>query len=104
MSLDIGTGGKHPEELGNKGEVGLLDKISRVQHPFCYITVNGELLSNQPLGGLSMISTPLKVVTLEQIPPIIELWSKGNPRGTIEHIVQEATDGGRRNVHLAASN
>ena len=92
------------EEHNCKGEVELLDKASRVKHLISSLIVNGKLLCNPLLGGLSLISVPLKFATRDQIPPIFKIWRKGITCGTSGHTVLEETDGSRRKGHLTASN
>ena len=46
----------------------------------------------------------MKLASLDQIPPIIKLRSKGTPSNTCGHTIKEATNKSRRNVHPAASN
>ena len=69
---------KNPDELVCKREVGLLDKASKVHHPVLSLTVYGYLLGNPPLGGLSQISVPLKMVTLDHVHPVVKLWGEGD--------------------------
>lgn len=63
----------------NKSEVGLLHKVSCVQHPLCSLNVNEKPLCIPPRCGLSHFSTPLKMYNLDHVPPVVKLWDKGNP-------------------------
>lgn len=62
------------------------------------------MLCKSPLGGHSLLYGLLKLATLDQTPPVIELWSKRLPRSTSGHIVKNVADGNGRNVHTKASN
>ena len=95
---------KKPNELGFKHKVCLLDKAYRVHYPVCSLTIYGYLPGNQPLSGLSQIFFPLKMATLDNIPPVVILIGVGYHPFISGINVYQAENGRRRNIHLMESN
>lgn len=95
---------KNPDEVFYKLEVGLLDKAFWDSHPVFSLTIDGYLLGNPPLGGISKISILLKMATHYPVPRVVKLSSERSPPCISGLTVKEAANGWRQNIHPMASN
>ena len=68
-----------PNDIGWKCEVGLLDKASSLQHPVCTLMIQGNVMGEPPLGGLSQILLSLEIALLNQLPFVVKLGGERVP-------------------------
>ena len=80
-----GCGGKvvadnEPQKLHRESQVGLLDVPLRLGHLGGSLSINGQVQSHPPLGGISQRWLTQELAIFNNLPSVVKL---GNERGPI---------------------